>query len=443
MVQDGLSPQVVARADHSISRKAISKPALKVLYGLKDAGFQAHLVGGGVRDLLLGRSPKDFDIATDAHPEQVKSLFSNCRLIGRRFRLAHVHFGREIIEVATFRASHTSGTDGVTGDDGRIMRDNVFGTIEEDAIRRDFTVNALYYNIADFSIIDYADGLNDLQNKTLRMIGDPALRYREDAVRMLRAARFSAKLGFDIHPDTAAPIAELSPMLRDIPSARLFEEVLKLLQAGHALASFRSLRELDLLQFLFPSADQQLKSGDAQFEKLIVQALQNTDSRIAEGKPVTPAFIYAVFLWPQVREAAEKFQQEGEQPVPAYFAAAETVLPQQLRATSLPKRFSIPMREIWAMQPRLMNTTGKRALRLLGHPRFRAGYDFFCLREQTGEDLQNRGQWWTELQENTSRETVESALSSSTGKRRRSRNRRRKPSGSKHNAASGNTGGTD
>ena len=270
---------VIPRADHKLSRKAVSRAALKVLYRLKEAGYQSHLVGGGVRDLLLGRTPKDFDIATDAHPEQVKSLFSNCRLIGRRFRLAHVHFGREIIEVATFRANHQSGADGITGDDGRIVRDNVFGNIEQDANRRDFTVNALYYNIADFSIIDYTNGLADIQSGTLRIIGDPATRYREDPVRMLRAARFSAKLGLTLHPDTLAPIADLSHMLSDIPTARLFEEVLKLLQTGHAHASFAVLRELDLLRFLFPATDRQLKSGDAFFERMIERALRNTDNR--------------------------------------------------------------------------------------------------------------------------------------------------------------------
>jgi poly(A) polymerase len=424
-----LTPVVIPRADHNISRKSISRAALKVLYRLKDAGYQSHLVGGGVRDLLLGKTPKDFDVATDAHPEQVKALFSNCRLIGRRFRLAHVHFGREIIEVATFRANHQSGADGLIGGDGRIVRDNVFGNIEQDANRRDFTVNALYYNIADFSIIDYTNGLADLKSGTLRMIGDPATRYREDAVRMLRAARFSAKLGFTLHPDTQAPIAELSPMLRDIPAARLFEEVLKLLQNGHAHASFAALRELDLLCFLFPITDQQLKSGDAFFARMIERALRNTDARIEEGKPVTPAYLYAVFLWPLVEETALKFQRQGESPVSSYFAAADEVLPQQLRATSLPKRFSIPMREIWALQPRLLNTSGKHVLRLLGHPRFRAAYNLLCLREYAGEDLQDRGSYWTQLQENTPQDAVESERTTHADKRRRSRNRRRKQSG--------------
>ncbi len=434
VASEGPGPTVVPRAQHNISRKAINRAALKVLYRLKDAGYQAHLVGGGVRDLLLGLAPKDFDVATDAHPEQVKSLFSNCRLIGRRFRLAHIHFGREIIEVATFRASHQSGEDGVTGDDGRIVRDNVFGTIEQDANRRDFTVNALYYNIADFSIIDFTKGLADLQSRTLRMIGDPATRYREDAVRMLRAARFSAKLGFALHPDTVAPIAGLSQMLDDIPSARLFEEVLKLLQTGHARASIDVLRELDLLRFLFPDSDRQLKSGDAFFEKMIEQALRNTDSRIAEGKPVTPAFLYAVLLWPLVDKVAKKLQENGESATSSYYAAADEILPRQLRATSLPKRFSIPMRDIWALQSRLINTRGKRALRMMGHPRFRAAYNLLCLREFAGEDLQNSGQWWTQLQENTADETVETERKTHANKRRRSRSRRRKPSG---NAAAG------
>ncbi|MEM7292020.1 MAG: polynucleotide adenylyltransferase PcnB [Pseudomonadota bacterium] len=398
---EAASPRVIPRSEHPISRKSISKAALRVLYGLKDAGYQAHLVGGGVRDLLLGIAPKDFDVATDAHPEVIKSIFPSCRLIGRRFRLAHVRFGREIIEVATFRASHTEGEDGVTGDDGRIVRDNVFGTIEEDALRRDFTVNALYYNIADYSIIDYAGGVADIEKRVLRVLGDPATRYREDAVRMLRAARFSAKLGFDLDPESAAPIAGLRDSLREIPAARLFEEVLKLLQTGHAQASFAALQKLDLLQYLFPVTDRHLKAGTPYFAELVAEGLANTDRRIAAQKPVTPAYLYAILLWPEVEERTAVWTERGEPPAAAALAAADEVIPFQLQATSLPKRFSIPMREIWSLQSRLLSTSNKRSKRLLGHPRFRAAYDFLCLRAHSSGDPHQRAraQYWTELQE--------------------------------------------
>ncbi|MEM7207368.1 MAG: polynucleotide adenylyltransferase PcnB [Pseudomonadota bacterium] len=430
-VANNLRAAVTPRAQHPVSRKSISRAAVKVLYGLKDAGFQAHLVGGGVRDLLLGLEPKDFDVATDAHPEQIKAVFPNCRLIGRRFRLAHVRFGREIIEVATFRASHAQGSDGETLDDGRIVRDNVFGTIEEDALRRDFTANALYYNIADFSIIDYAGGIADIENKTLRMIGDPATRYREDPVRCLRAARFAAKLGFSIHPDTERPIAETGSLLREIPPARMFEEVLKLFQSGHAVASFAELRRLDLLKYLFPASDADLKAGEPGFDRLIDCALRNTDKRIAEEKPVTPAFIYAVMLWPQVQRRAETYQQSGEPPVPSIFAAADEVIARQLLSTSLPKRFSIPMREIWGMQPRLITSKGQRAVRLLAHPRFRAAYDFLCLREQAGEDLGDHPQRWTQMQESAPANEGVSEKRSGSRRRRRPRHKRGGASGNK------------
>ena len=423
----GGSAHIIPRSQHPVSRKSISRAALKVLYTLHEGGFEAHLVGGGVRDLLLGLNPKDFDVATDARPEQVKELFPSCRLIGRRFRLAHVRFGREIIEVATFRGSHHSGDEGQMDADGRIVRDNVFGDIEEDAVRRDFTINALYYNIADFSIVDYVGGCDDLKARTLRLIGDPATRYREDAVRMLRAARFRAKLGFELAQDTRAPIEELRDMLLDIPTARLFEEALKLLQTGHAKSSFDALRELKLLQYLFPVAERHLEAGTQGYAQLVENALANTDKRVAEDKPVTPAFLYAVLLWPEVQELAERHQSRGEAPVASYFLAADQVIPIQLRATSLPKRYSIPMREIWALQPRLIDARGKRAQRVLGHPRFRAGYDFLCLRAQSGEtDLEACARYWTERQENVE---VGERSESAPAKRRRPRRRRGPKSG--------------
>ena len=396
----GIEANTLKRDEHNISRKNISKNALKVLYRLNEAGYASYLVGGGVRDLLLNLIPKDFDIATDASPEQVQALFKNCRLIGRRFRLAHVVFGRDIIEVATFRASHSEGEGGVTGDSGRIVRDNVYGgTLADDAERRDFTVNALYYNIDDFSVVDFFDGVDHLQKLQLTFIGDAFDRVVEDPVRSLRAVRFAAKLGLQMDNDCMDAIREHGHLLSEIPPARLFEEVLKLLQSGHGVASFELLREHDLFKYLFPLTDERLNAGDDYALDMILRALANTDKRIAEELPVTPAFIYAVFLWPNVRERASDFESTGDDPVPALHLAADEVVPQQLSATSLPKRFSIPMREIWVMQPRLRNTRGARGKRLLSNPRFRAAYDFLCLRNDTGEDLQELCSAWESIQE--------------------------------------------
>ena len=395
-----MQPNTLSRDQHNVSRKDISKNALKVLYRLNEAGYASYLVGGGVRDLLLEQNPKDFDIATDASPEDIKALFKNCRLIGRRFRLAHVVFGRDIIEVATFRAAHSEGEGGATGDSGRITRDNVYGgTLADDAIRRDFTVNALYYNIDDFSVVDFFDGVQDLQDGKLTFIGNAFDRVVEDPVRALRAVRFAAKLGLNMDTDCVAAIEEHRHLLAEIPSARLFEEVLKLVQSGHGVASFNLLREHDLLQYLFPLADSRLKEGDEYALDMILRGLANTDSRIAEELPVTPAFIYAVFLWPDVAARAKVHEADGADPVPALHMAADDIVPAQLAATSLPKRFSIPMREIWVMQPRLKNTRGARGKRLLSNPRFRAAYDFLCLRKDTGEDLHKLCSTWESIQQ--------------------------------------------
>ena len=395
-----MEPQTLSRDEHAVSRANISKNALKVLYRLHEAGYASYLVGGGVRDLLLGQVPKDFDIATDASPEQVKELFDNCRLIGRRFRLAHVVFGRDIIEVATFRAAHTEGDGGMVGDSGRIMRDNVYGgTLADDAIRRDFTINALYYNIADFSVVDYFGGVEDLAQRKIRLIGSAADRITEDPVRSLRAVRFAAKLDFKLDDDVSRAIADHSSSLADIPPARLFEEVLKLLQSGHGTQSFAQLRKHNLLQYLFPMTAERLRDNDEYLERLIAIALQNTDTRILNDQPVTPAFIYAVMLWSDIVEASDRYGAGGMPAVPAMYAAADEIIPRQLAATALPRRFSMPMREIWALQPSLYKTRGKRAMRLLGNPRFRAAYDFLCLRSDAGEDLSSFCRVWEKMQE--------------------------------------------
>ena len=399
-----------------------------MLYRLHKAGYAAYLVGGGVRDLLLGLHPKDFDIATDATPEQVKALFGNCRLIGRRFRLAHVHFGREIIEVATFRAAHDQGNgEGIT-EAGMILRDNVYGSLEDDAWRRDFTVNALYYNIADFSVVDYTGGMADLQAGVLRLIGDAHRRFSEDPVRMLRAARFAAKLDFQLEPGMDKEIHMLGNKLVDVPAARLFEEVLKLFHAGYAAASFRVLQQLELFGYLFLQTQQQMQQ-DPYCADFIRQALANTDTRIAEGKGVNPAFLFAALLWGPVRQrVAELRQNEDVNELQALQEAGNEVVSKQLQQVSIPKRFSLPMREIWTTQERLFLRQGKRAYRLLELPRFRAAYDFLLLRREVGEPLGEVCDWWTQFQEVDAEQRasmVRQLQGTATGKRRRRRRGRR------------------
>ncbi len=396
------APRVIPREQHNLSRKQISRAALKVLYGLKDAGFRACLVGGAVRDLLLGRQPKDFDIATDATPEEVRRIFRNSRLIGRRFRLAHVVFGPEIIEVATFRGTGDGDGDG-NGDrhvvDGRILRDNVWGTIEEDALRRDFRVNALYYDIADFSVIDFVGGIEDLRDRTLRLIGDPATRYREDPVRMLRAARLAAKLDFTIDANAAAPFAELGDLLADAPAARLFDECQKMFLAGYGVASFRMLRQCGLLRQLFPGTARALAHDDAGgLMALIERGLAGTDARVLDGRPVTPAFLFAVLLWGEVEALARNFQDEGVVRSLAWQRASHRVMGEQGKRVAIPRRFGYAIEEIWALQPRFTERTRKRVFRLMSHPRFRAAYDFLLLRGGESDELRELGEWWTQAQ---------------------------------------------
>ncbi len=394
------TPTIIPRAEHSISRSEISENALKVLYRLNKAGFEAYLVGGGVRDLLLGLHPKDFDVATNASPEQVREQFRNCRLIGRRFRLAHVFFGREIIEVATFRAHHDQSEAEGEGhmENGLILRDNVFGSLEDDAWRRDFRVNALYYNIADFSLVDFTGGMQDLENRELHIIGDPETRFREDPVRMLRAIRFAAKLDFQLEPEMAAVIREQAPRMGDVPAARLFEEVLKLFMHGQALRTYELLREYHLFKYLFNDADELLDSHGAYLDPFIRQAMINTDERIAAKKPVTPAYLFAVLLWGPVRKRVELLQDEMSV-LDALRTAGDEVVRELVKQVTLPKRFSLPMREIWQLQSRLEMRRGKRAYKMLENRRFRAAYDFMLLREQVGEPLSELCEWWTAFQQ--------------------------------------------
>jgi poly(A) polymerase len=422
-------PHIIPRAAHCISRSNISESATKVLYRLKNAGYEAFLVGGSVRDLLLGRQPKDFDIATDAHPEDVRKLFSNCRLIGRRFRLAHVHFKGEIIEVATFRASHVEGEEGEhETEEGRILRDNVYGTIDEDAWRRDFTVNALYYNIRDFSVWSYASGIEDLEHGTLRLIGDPETRYREDPVRMLRAVRFATKLGFRLHPDTEAPIFEMASLLDGIPSSRLYEEVLKLFLDGFALQNFELLRHYNLFRHLFPETDALLdEDPGGPAATLLTHGLGDTDLRIEEGKPVTPAFLFAVLLWPVYMAEHDAALAECGKPFQAVQLAGSRTVSLQAQHIAIPKRFSYPMRDIWALQPRFASLRGKRPFKLFASGRFRAAWDFLLLRSRSGENLAELCDWWARFQEASESERFIMTKAKGASKRQRNKKPRTGP----------------
>ncbi|NLC10233.1 MAG: polynucleotide adenylyltransferase PcnB [Gammaproteobacteria bacterium] len=428
--QSSPDTHVLTQQQHGLSIDQFSRNSAAAAKKLQDAGFQAFIVGGSVRDALLGENPKDFDVATSATPEQVRALFRNSRIIGRRFKLVHLYHGREIVEVATFRGSHQD----CDGDDerssqhesGRILRDNVYGTLEEDALRRDFTINALYYNVSNQCVYDFAEGVTDIHKRSLRLIGDPEQRYLEDPVRMLRAIRFAAKLGFTIEPDTAEPIRRLAPLLADIPPARLFDEVLKLFLNGQAELTFDLLLEYDLFTPLFPATAQAITNNPDYSLRLIRNALRNTDKRIADGKTITPAFLFAALLWPAIPAQAARLQENGMPPVPAVQEAAQLVLSQQLSRISIPKRFTLPTREIWALQERLPRRTGKRADAVLAHPRFRAGYDFLLLRESAGEETNHLGEWWTDYQEldEAQRRAMIRDLGGPTKKTRRPRKRR-------------------
>ncbi|MCN7451852.1 polynucleotide adenylyltransferase PcnB [Escherichia coli] len=397
---------VIPREQHAISRKDISENALKVMYRLNKAGYEAWLVGGGVRDLLLGKKPKDFDVTTNATPEQLRKLFRNCRLVGRRFRLAHVMFGPEIIEVATFRGHHEGNVSDRTtsqrGQNGMLLRDNIFGSIEEDAQRRDFTINSLYYSVADFTVRDYVGGMKDLKDGVIRLIGNPETRYREDPVRMLRAVRFAAKLGMRISPETAEPIPRLATLLNDIPPARLFEESLKLLQAGYGYETYKLLCEYHLFQPLFPTITRYFtENGDSPMERIIEQVLKNTDTRIHNDMRVNPAFLFAAMFWYPLLETAQKIAQEsGLTYHDAFALAMNDVLDEACRSLAIPKRLTTLTRDIWQLQLRMSRRQGKRAWKLLEHPKFRAAYDLLALRAEVerNAELQRLVKWWGEFQ---------------------------------------------
>lgn len=377
---------------------------------------------------MLGREPKDFDVATNALPEEVRELFRNCRLIGRRFRLAHIMFGREIIEVATFRANAPAEEDDDRRvEDGLIVRDNVYGNIEEDAWRRDFRLNALYYNIKDFSVVDFTGGFEDLKSGVLHIIGDPDVRFQEDPVRMLRAVRFVVKLGFRLDPVTEDAIRRHAHCLRRVPSARLFDEMTKLFLHGFAVQTFETLRHYHLFEQLFPWTDEILGEdrGD-HTHRLLTNGLGNTDLRVQEGKPVTPAFLLSVLLWEAMKARVESLEASGLSAAEALATGSREILQMQSDVITIPKRFSLQIREIWSMQNRLQRRN-KRAITLVNHPRFRAAYDFLLLRHQSGEqELEELCQWWTDFQEQND-EARKGMLHKEPGRRRRRRPRRRKP----------------
>ena len=435
----------IPRDEHDISRKNISPNALKVLYRLSEHGFAALIVGGGVRDLLLGKHPKDFDVATEATPEQVRDLFKNARIIGRRFKIVHIRFGREIIEVTTFRAHHQAtnevdqsatrrqiqGLDSAHTSDGMILRDNVYGNIDEDAMRRDFTVNALYYTIEGFRVLDFCNGSADLAARQIRMIGDPEERYREDPVRMLRAIRFSAKLGFEIEVSTREPIPRLAELLESISPARLFDETIKLLTCGHSERAFELAVETGLGDYLFAPTIEALEHVPEEHGTLVRLALHNTDERLASGKSVTPAFLFAALLWPVLNLRLKQTKPIENTAPQTFHQVANDIIMEQLEFTAIPKRFSIGSKEIWEMQRRLERRNRRGVLGVFNHPKFRAGYDFLLLREEAGEDLGGLGNWWTQFQngDKNQQEEMISALGKTDKSRRR--RRRQRPSGRK------------
>lgn len=417
------SANVISEKSHKINQSLISPAALKTCEGLQKAGFQAYIVGGAVRDLLMHFTPKDFDVATNATPEEVYKIFRRSRIIGKRFRLVHVMWGSETIEVSTFRGHHLSEGDAQTSDSGRIIRDNIFGTIEEDAVRRDFTANALYYNPARREVLDFHDGVADLKAKQLRMIGDPVTRYQEDPVRMLRAVRLSAKLGLKIEANTEAPIHKMADLLQDVPPSRLFDEMLKLFLSGHAIESINALRAQQLHHGLLPLLDVVLEQPLG--ERFVMLALKNTDTRILNGKSSNPSFLFATLLWHEVLASWQAFQQQGQPPIPALHLAMNEVIDLQAEKMAIHNRFTATMKEIWSMQPRFEQRFGKRPYALLTHPRYRAGYDFLLLRCESGELPVDIGEWWTTFAD-ASTEVRTAMLLPDTGPKKRRRRPKKK-----------------
>lgn len=429
-------PVRYAKRDHGIDRRDISHAALRTCEELHRAGFRAFVVGGAVRDLLLARHPKDFDVATDATPEQVRGVFRRSRIIGRRFRLVHVMFGQETIEVSTFRAAHNASSDedsANTDEHGRLLRDNVYGSQADDAIRRDFTMNALFYDPEAEEVWDYVDGVNDIRKKRVVMIGDPEARYREDPVRMLRAARLAGKLGFSIDPATEKPIEELRGLLSNVPEARLFDEMLKLLLSGHALECISRLRSLGLHTILLPALDEVLRAPES--AKFSTLALQRTDERIQADKGVSPAFLFAALFWFPMCARARELEAKGARPLAALHEAMDQTLERQRKTLAIPRRLDGNVKELWLAQSRFEQRSKAKAMRLLTHPRFRACYDFYVLRAEAGDASVEIAEWWTAFQsvDDDAREVM--YLSDDGPKKKRRRKRGGKTSGGAHTDA--------
>jgi poly(A) polymerase len=427
--ENGANVKCIPREIHRIDRNLLSMGAIKATQELQKAGFDAFVVGGAVRDLLLQVRPKDFDIATNATPEQVNRVFRRSRIIGRRFRLVHVVFGDETVEVSTFRGSHLSdegqsGGQSKIADTGRILRDNVFGNQVEDAIRRDFTANALYYNPATEEILDYHNGVADIQAGILRIIGDPVTRYREDPVRMLRAVRLSAKLGLRLDEATEVSIPKMADTLHDVPASRLFDEMIKLFLSGHAVESVIALRQHGLHHGLLPMLDMVLEQPMG--ERFINLALKNTDDRVLAGKPASPGFLFATLLWNEVLLAWQKYQKQGERSILALHMAMVDVSEIQAEKLAINKRYSATMKEIWGLQPRFEQRAGKRPFGLIEHPRYRAAYDFLLLRCESGEMPATLGQWWTDFALANGEQRLAMLQADSEPKKRR-RRRPKKP----------------
>jgi poly(A) polymerase len=424
-------PHIIPRDQHGIARDHINSCALKVTSGLQEAGYSAFIVGGAARDLLLGLEPKDYDVATNATPEEVRAIFRRSRIIGRRFRLVHVMCGSETVEVSTFRGGTSVGDDeGIStsthaDEHGRLLRDNIFGSQEEDAKRRDFTANALFFDPVHEEIWDYLNGYEDIQARRLRIIGDPIRRYREDPVRMLRVVRLAAKLDMQIDPDTADPIGDLAPLLQNVPPSRLFDEMLKLLLSGHALACVLDLRTRGLHHGLLPMLDVILEQPLG--ERFITLALKNTDERVHQEKPVSPGFLFAALLWHEVVATWNVRQAAGEKLIPALHQAMDDVLAVQNDNLAIPRRFDAIMKEIWAMQPRFTGRSGRRPFRLLEHPRFRAAYDFMLLRCESGEVDMELGKWWETFQHAGTAQREAMLLKDETQKKRKRSRGRKKP----------------
>jgi poly(A) polymerase len=417
-------PTVIPLEQHGVSRERISACARKVVVGLQEAGYAAFVVGGAVRDLLIDLEPKDFDVATSATPEEVKDVFRRSRIIGRRFRLVHVMCGQDTVEVSTFRGSANGEAEDsqLRDEHGRILRDNVFGTQAEDAVRRDFTINALFYDPQTQEILDYCGGFADLRKRVIRMIGRPEERFREDPIRMLRAVRLAAKVGGHIEPRTRAPIRELGSLLQNVPPARLFEEMLKLLQSGHATECLLQLRNEGLHHGVLPLLDVILEQPMG--ERFVMLALNRTDERVREDKPVSPAFLFAALLWHEVLAAWKAREAEGMREMPALSAAMDEVIAVQVEKLAIPRRYTADMRELWDLQARLINRSGRRPYRLLAHPRLRAGYDFLQLRCESGEVDAEVAQWWDRFMGAGDDERATMLLPDKGGTKRRRRRRR-------------------